>query len=75
MYTYMFTGYWEKIYIGTLQVWYTAGDGLSESELEAVASGVIEECDISKNKRLSYAEFEHVVSRAPDFVNLFHITI
>lgn len=55
-------------------IWYTAGDGLSESELEAVASGVIEECDISKNRRLSYAEFEHVVSRAPDFVNLFHIT-
>lgn len=33
------------------------------------------EVDMVKDHRLHYAEFEHVISRAPDFVNLFHVTV
>ena len=52
-----------------------SGDGLSHEEVEAVASAVLEESDMSRCGKLSYAEFEHVVARAPDFVNLFHIRV
>ncbi len=48
---------------------------LSSEEEEAIASGVFHESDLAKDHRLHYAEFEHVISRAPDFVNLFHITV
>jgi len=48
---------------------------LEIAEIEAIVDGVIQESDVARNHELSYAEFEHVISRAPDFVNLFHITI
>lgn len=51
------------------------GDSLETAEIEAIVDGVIQESDVARNHELSYAEFEHVISRAPDFVNLFHITI
>ena len=51
------------------------GDVLKMSELAAIAAGVFQEADIAKNQHLTFAEFEHVISRAPDFVNLFHVTI
>lgn len=51
------------------------GTSLHSSERAAIINGVIQEADIAKNEQLSYTEFEHVISRAPDFVNLFHITI
>ena len=51
------------------------GDALNSNELSAIASGVIQESDIVKTHKLTYTEFEHLVSRAPDFVNLFHVTI
>ena len=52
-----------------------AGDSLKSKELNDIVSGVIQESDIAKTHKLTYTEFEHVVSRAPDFVNLFHVTI
>ena len=51
------------------------GATLDSSERDDIISGVIQEADIGKTEQLSYTEFEHVISRAPDFVNLFHITI
>ena len=35
----------------------------------------ISEADLDGDHRLSYVEFEHVISRAPDFVNTFRIRI
>ena len=51
------------------------GNSLEDGEIAAIVSGVIQESDIAQNHKLTYAEFEHVISRAPDFVNLFHITV
>ena len=50
-------------------------DGLSEYERDLVADKILEEADLDGDHRLSYVEFEHVISRAPDFVNTFRIRI
>lgn len=52
-----------------------SGDSLEEVEVDAIVAGVLQESSGARNHKLSYAEFEHVVSRAPDFVNFFHITV
>ena len=52
-----------------------SGDSLEEVEVDAIVAGVLQESSGARNRKLSYAEFEHVVSRAPDFVNFFHITV
>ena len=52
-----------------------AGDSVNEDELYEIVSGVMQESDIAKTHRLTYTEFEHVISRAPDFADLFHVTI
>lgn len=51
------------------------GDSLEEVEVDAIVAGVLQESNGARNHKLSYAEFEHVVSRAPDFVTFFHITV
>ncbi len=51
------------------------GDSVSSDELSFIAAGVIQEADIAKTQKLTYTEFEYVISRAPDFVDLFHVTI
>ncbi len=50
-------------------------DELKSSEMQLVADKIIEEADLDGDHRLSYVEFEHVISRAPDFVNTFRIRI
>ena len=52
-----------------------SGDSLEELEVNAIVAGVFQESNGARNHKLSYAEFEHVISRAPDFVNFFHITV
>ena len=52
-----------------------SGDSLEELEVNAIVAGVLQESNGARNHKLSYAEFEHVISRAPDFVNFFHITV
>lgn len=51
------------------------GDGLTNEEITAVVERVLKEADIDQDGRLSYPEFEHMISRAPDFVNLFRMTV
>ena len=48
-------------------------NNLSQSQLEQVVSQILAESDLDGDQRLSYVEFEHVVSRAPDFGNTFRI--
>ncbi len=48
---------------------------LKIQEMEVIADKILEEADLDGDHRLSYVEFEHVISRAPDFVNTFRIRI
>ncbi|CAJ0564430.1 unnamed protein product, partial [Mesorhabditis spiculigera] len=50
-------------------------DELSDEEVEFIIERIIEEADLDGDERISYAEFEHVVSRSPDFIRTFHIRI
>ncbi|CAL1688525.1 unnamed protein product [Lasius platythorax] len=49
--------------------------GLSAEEMTTVCRKVLEESDIDGDGALSYLEFEHVVTRASDFMATFHIRI
>ncbi|KAL3866362.1 hypothetical protein ACJMK2_043667 [Sinanodonta woodiana] len=49
------------------------GDGLIRDEITFVVSKVLEEADLDDDGMLSYIEFEHVISRSPDFISTFHI--
>ncbi|OQR72918.1 calcium and integrin-binding family member 2-like [Tropilaelaps mercedesae] len=46
---------------------------LTSDELKVVVEKVLDEGDIDSDGYLSQAEFEHVISRAPEFVNAFHV--
>ncbi|KAK6178711.1 hypothetical protein SNE40_011232 [Patella caerulea] len=50
-------------------------DELTAEEVAFVVDKVLEEADLDDDGMLSYIEFEHVISRAPDFLNTFHIRI
>lgn len=49
--------------------------GLSAEEMTTVCRKVLEESDIDGDEALSFLEFEHVVTRASDFMATFHIRI
>ncbi|KAI4489255.1 PREDICTED: calcium and integrin-binding family member 3-like [Polistes canadensis] len=49
--------------------------GLTSEEVDTVCQKVLEESDIDGDGALSYLDFEHVVTRAPDFISTFHIRI
>jgi Ca2+-binding EF-hand superfamily protein len=48
---------------------------LTPEEHQQIAEKVIEEADVDGDGKLSYLEFEHVITRAPDFIQTFHIRI
>ncbi|XP_065837283.1 calcium and integrin-binding family member 2-like [Oscarella lobularis] len=48
---------------------------LEPNERETVIDKVFKEADLDDDGKLSFIEFEHVIARAPDFVNTFHIRI
>ncbi|KHJ48810.1 EF hand [Trichuris suis] len=48
---------------------------LTEEEVEFIISRIMDEADLDMSNFLSYAEFEHVVSRSPDFCRTFHVRI
>lgn len=48
---------------------------LSDEDMETLLTNVMEEADLDGDQRLSYAEFEHVISKAPDFVTSFRIRL
>ncbi|XP_035666275.1 calcium and integrin-binding family member 3-like [Branchiostoma floridae] len=50
-------------------------DELTQEEMNTVVEKILEEADLDDDSQLSYMEFEHVISRAPDFLNTFHIRI
>lgn len=48
---------------------------LSEENMQKLIDNIFQEADLDDDKMLSYAEFEHVISKAPDFVNTFRIRL
>lgn len=53
----------------------TGEQQLSEEHLGRLVTNIMEEADLDEDGYLSFAEFEHVISKAPDFVNTFHILL
>lgn len=48
---------------------------LSSIEMEQLIRNVLEESDIDKDGTINLSEFQHVVSRSPDFVSSFKIVL
>ncbi|XP_025764569.1 calcium and integrin-binding family member 2 isoform X1 [Oreochromis niloticus] len=48
---------------------------LTPEEVELVCEKTIEEADLDGDHKLSFADFENMISRAPDFLSTFHIRI
>lgn len=51
------------------------GGGLTPDEKRVVIKTVIDEADLDDDRKLSFAEFEHVISKAPDFMASFRIRL
>nr|CAD7393214.1 unnamed protein product [Timema cristinae] len=48
---------------------------LTPEEVTQACEKVVEESDVDGDGKLSFMEFEHVITRAPDFLSTFHIRI
>ncbi|XP_029845112.2 calcium and integrin-binding family member 3 [Ixodes scapularis] len=48
---------------------------LTPEEVQIVVEKVLEEADMDDDGKLSFTEFEHVITRAPDFISAFHVRI
>ncbi|XP_010865688.1 calcium and integrin-binding family member 2 isoform X3 [Esox lucius] len=48
---------------------------LSPEEVTLVCEKAIEEADLDGDNKLSFADFENMITRAPDFLSTFHIRI
>jgi calcium and integrin-binding protein 1 len=48
---------------------------LSSAQIDEVVTQIFDEADLDTDERLSFVEFEHIVARAPDFVNTFRIRL
>lgn len=48
---------------------------LTPEDRQQIAEKVIEEADVDGDGKLSYMEFEHVITRSPEFLTTFHIRI
>lgn len=46
---------------------------LGESDMEQLIQAVIEESDLDNDDGLSFAEFEHKMTKNPEFVTSFRI--
>lgn len=48
---------------------------LTQEEVDLVCGKTIEESDLDGDNKLSFADFENMISRAPEFLSTFHIRI
>lgn len=53
----------------------TGDQQLSSSDLDQLIKNIFVEADLDEDDNLSFAEFEHVISKAPDFINSFRIRL
>lgn len=43
------------------------GNQLSENEMQHLIQNILEEADLDDDGALSFAEFEHIIDKSPDF--------
>lgn len=48
---------------------------LSDAEMDQLIKNILEESDIDKDGTVNLSEFQHVISRSPDFVSSFKIVL
>uniref|UniRef100_K7FA95 Calcium and integrin binding 1 n=1 Tax=Pelodiscus sinensis TaxID=13735 RepID=K7FA95_PELSI len=48
---------------------------LSDSEMDQLIQNILEESDIDKDGTINLSEFQHVISRSPDFASSFKIVL
>lgn len=48
---------------------------LTDDDMQQLIDNIFEEADLDDDDSLSFAEFEHVISKAPDFINSFRIRL
>ncbi|XP_073424750.1 calcium and integrin-binding protein 1 isoform X1 [Dendrobates tinctorius] len=48
---------------------------LSKNEMRQLIANILEESDIDKDGTINHSEFQHVISRSPDFVSSFKIIL
>lgn len=48
---------------------------LSNNEMKQLIANILEESDIDKDGTINHSEFQHVISRSPDFVSSFKIVL
>ncbi|XP_075714255.1 calcium and integrin-binding protein 1 [Rhinoderma darwinii] len=48
---------------------------LSNNEMRQLIANILEESDIDKDGTINHSEFQHVISRSPDFVSSFKIIL
>ncbi|KAK6179731.1 hypothetical protein SNE40_012026 [Patella caerulea] len=53
----------------------TGEQNLSEEDMQQLIDNIFMEADLDDDEFLSFAEFEHVISKAPDFINSFRIRL
>jgi len=53
----------------------TGEQELSEEDMNRLIENIFDEADLDDDDTLSFAEFEHVISKAPDFINSFRIRL
>ncbi|KAK7100973.1 calcium and integrin-binding protein 1-like [Littorina saxatilis] len=50
-------------------------NAFTEGEMQLLIDNILEESDLDVDDALSFAEFEHVISKAPDFSSSFRIRL
>ncbi|XP_062927100.1 calcium and integrin-binding protein 1-like [Mobula hypostoma] len=53
----------------------TDNSQLTESDMNQLINNILEESDIDKDGTVNLSEFQHVISRSPDFVSSFRIVL
>ncbi|XP_056908244.1 calcium and integrin-binding protein 1-like [Takifugu flavidus] len=53
----------------------TTDTQLTEDEMKQLIKNILEESDIDKDGTVNLSEFQHVISRSPDFVSSFKIVL
>lgn len=53
----------------------TGEQQLSDEDMDQLIQNIFHEADLDDDDSLSFAEFEHVISKAPDFMNTFRIRL
>lgn len=51
------------------------GQVFADYEVKQLVENILKEADLDEDRLLAFAEFEHAISKAPDFMNSFRINL